>query len=65
MLICVKGNASDLRRHVEKHLNRRKKRLLRAKAVDHAHGRVETRSVELAPILPWQTGWPILTRPVG
>lgn len=58
VLICVKNNASNLRHRVEKHLNRRRKRLLRAETVDHAHGRIERRSVEMAPILPWQTDWP-------
>jgi predicted transposase YbfD/YdcC len=57
-LVCVKGNASDLRHRVEKHLNRRQKTLLRAQTVDHAHGRIEKRAVEMAAILPSQTGWP-------
>jgi predicted transposase YbfD/YdcC len=58
VLICVKGNASDLQRRVEKHLNRRKKTLQRAETLDHAHGRIEHRSVEMAPISPAKTGWP-------
>ena len=58
VLICVKDNASDLRRRVEKHLNRHKKTALRAETVDHAHGRIEKRSVEMASILPCQTAWP-------
>ncbi len=58
VLICVKNNASDLRRRVEKHLNSRRKKNLRATSSDRAHGRIEKRSVEMAPILPWQSGWP-------
>lgn len=57
-LVCVKENASDLRRRIEKHLNRRSKTLLRAETEDNAHGRYERRSLEMAPLLPWQTGWP-------
>ena len=58
VLICVKDNASALRSRVEKHLNRRKKTLQIAETVDRAHGRIEHRSVEMAPISPAKTGWP-------
>jgi hypothetical protein len=58
VLVCVKDNASDLRRRLEKQLNRHAKTALRAETVDHAHGRIENRSVEMIPILPCQTGWP-------
>jgi predicted transposase YbfD/YdcC len=58
VLICVKDNASALRCRVEKHLNRHRKTLQRAETVDHAHGRIEWRSVEMAPISPAKTGWP-------
>ena len=58
VLICVKDNAADLQRTVHKHLNRRRKRLLTAQTLDHAHGRIEKRSIEMAPIRPEQTGWP-------
>ena len=58
VLVCVKGNASDLQDRIEKHLNRRAKTVLRAEDVDYGHGRIERRSIELAPVLPWQTQWP-------
>jgi len=58
VLICVKDNASNLRGRVQKHLNRRRKTLRRAQTLDHAHGRIEKRSVEMAPICPAKTGWP-------
>ena len=58
VLICVKDNASALRSCVEKHLNRRRKTVWKAETVDHAHGRIERRSVEMAPISPAKTGWP-------
>jgi len=57
-LVCVKGNASDLRQRIEKVLNRQANTLLQAQTDDRAHGRIEKRSVEIAAILPAQTGWP-------
>ncbi len=57
-LVCVKGNASDLERKLHRHLNRRRKTLLRAGTLDRGHGRIEKRSIEIAPLLPSQTDWP-------
>jgi len=56
--VCVKNNASDLRSKLDKHLIRNKKNLQSAETVDHGHGRIEHRSIEMTSILPWQTGWP-------
>ena len=56
--ICIKGNASNLKRKLNKHLDKNKKRLLRAETFEKGHGRIEYRSVEMTAILPWQTGWP-------
>jgi predicted transposase YbfD/YdcC len=58
VLICVKNNASDLRRSVEKHLNRNRKKLQTARTAELAHGRIEVRSLEMAAISPARTGWP-------
>ena len=55
---CVKGNASDLKKKLNKHLNRNRKKLLRAATVEKGHGRIEHRSLEMVGIQPWQTGWP-------
>ena len=57
-LICIKGNAADLKRKLNKHLDKNKKKLLRAETLEKGHGRIEYRSVEMTGILPWQTGWP-------
>lgn len=56
--VCVKNNASDLRARLLKHLNRNHKNLQCAETLDHGHGRIEHRSIEMTSILPWQTGWP-------
>ena len=57
-LVCVKNNASSLRKTLVKHLDRRQKTVLRAETFDCLHGRQEKRSLEMAPLLPGQTGWP-------
>jgi len=57
-LVCVKDNASDLRQRLEKVLDRQPNTLPQAQTEDHAHGRIEKRSVQMAAILPAQTGWP-------
>lgn len=57
-LVCVKKNAAGLRRRIEKRLNKRGGIPLRAATEDNAHGRFERRSLEMVPLLPWQTGWP-------
>ncbi|MDQ1247238.1 MAG: hypothetical protein QG597_1608 [Actinomycetota bacterium] len=58
VLICVKDNAPELRQRIEKHLDRNAGTLTRAQTVNQGHGRIETRNLEMAPILPSQTGWP-------
>ncbi|NOY75699.1 MAG: ISAs1 family transposase, partial [Kiritimatiellaeota bacterium] len=57
-LVCVKDNASNLKKRLSKHLDRRKKKLLRAETVEKGHGRVERRALEMTSVLPWQTQWP-------
>lgn len=57
-LVCVKDNAADLRRRLDKYLNRRRKDALRAETVEKAHGRFERRSLEMVSLFPWRTGWP-------
>ena len=57
-LICVKGNAADLKRKLEKHLKKNRKKLLRAETFEKGHGRIEHRTLEMTGIFPWQTGWP-------
>jgi len=57
-LVCIKGNAADLRNTIDKHLNRRSRYTMKAETVEKAHGRLEERSIEMHSILPWQTGWP-------
>ena len=57
-LICVKGNVSNLKKRLNKHLDRRKKKLLRAETFEKGHGRIERRTLEMTDVLPWQTRWP-------
>lgn len=58
VLVCVKDNASNLRSRVERMINRQSRSALRAETAELSHGRFETRSVEMIPVLPEQTGWP-------
>lgn len=57
-LVCVKGNAEDLRRKVERILRRKGEQAQRARTVDKGHGRIEIRDIEMAPTTPIETGWP-------
>jgi predicted transposase YbfD/YdcC len=57
-MVCIKGNAADLRNTIDKHLNRRSRYTMKAETVGKEHGRIEERSIEMHSILPWQTGWP-------
>jgi predicted transposase YbfD/YdcC len=57
-LVCVKGNAEDLRRTAERILEHNSGQVQRARTVDKGHGRIETRDIEMAPATPVQTGWP-------
>ena len=57
-LVCVKGNAEDLRRHLEHTLHCNLDRLLHARTVDKGHGRIETRELVMTATTPTETGWP-------
>jgi predicted transposase YbfD/YdcC len=57
-LVCVKGNAEDLRRKVEQILRRKANDIQRARTVDKDHGRIESRDLEMVSTTPVETGWP-------
>ena len=57
-LVCVKGNAEDLRRTVEQVLRHDTGQLQRARTVDKGHGRIETRDIEMTSTTPARTDWP-------
>jgi predicted transposase YbfD/YdcC len=57
-LVCVKGNAADLRRTVERVLQHGSGQVQRARTVDKGHGRIETRDIEMISTTPAQTDWP-------
>lgn len=57
-LVCVKGNAEDLRRHIEHILHCNRDQLQYARTVDKGHGRIETREIEMTATTPFETGWP-------
>lgn len=57
-LVCVKGNAADLRRRVGPVLRRKPATIRQARTVDGGHGRIEIRQLEMAPTSPLETGWP-------
>jgi predicted transposase YbfD/YdcC len=57
-LVCVKDNASGLRRTIEDELKGRRREAAAAETLDHGHGRVESRKIEVLPIDPGLTGWP-------
>jgi predicted transposase YbfD/YdcC len=57
-LVCVKGNAEDLRRTVEQVLLHNSGHLQRARTVNKSHGRIETRDIEMTSTTPVQTDWP-------
>lgn len=57
-LICVKGNAPDLRQRLERVFRRRPTRVRRARTVEKGHGRIESREIEVAPTSPVETRWP-------
>jgi len=56
--VCVKGNAEDLRRKLERLLRRKSAQVQCARTVDKGHGRIETRQIEMVPTTPIETGWP-------
>ena len=57
-LVCVKGNAEDLRRRAERILQRRSSEAQRARTLDKGHGRIEIRDLEMVPTTPVETHWP-------
>lgn len=57
-LVCVKGNAADLRRTVERVLRHGSGQVQRARTVDKGHGRIETRDIEMISTTPAETNWP-------
>jgi len=57
-LVCVKGNAADLRRTVERVLRHGTGHLQCARTVDKGHGRIETRDIEMISTTPAETDWP-------
>ena len=57
-LVCVKGNAPDLRRRLEQVFRRRPDRVRCARTIEKGHGRIETRGIEMAPTSPVEPGWP-------
>jgi predicted transposase YbfD/YdcC len=57
-LVCVKGNAPDLRQRLERVFSRRPARVRRARTVEKGHGRIEIREIEMAPTSPVVTRWP-------
>ena len=57
-LVCVKGNAEDLRRKAEQILRRQATEVQRARTVDKEHGRLECRELEMVSATPVATGWP-------
>jgi predicted transposase YbfD/YdcC len=57
-LVCVKGNAPDLRRRLERILLHHPAGIRRARTVEKGHGRIEIRQLEMASASPEETGWP-------
>ena len=57
-LVCVKDNASEPRRAIEDEFKGRRREIVAAETLDHGHGRVESRKIEVLPIDPGLTGWP-------
>lgn len=57
-LVCVKGNAEDLRRSAERILRQRAGEVQRARTVDKGHGRIDSRQLEMVATTPVETGWP-------
>ena len=57
-LVCVKDNASSLKRKLKGKLNRKRKGVTYARTVERAHGRIETRTAKVVPVSPAETGWP-------
>jgi predicted transposase YbfD/YdcC len=57
-LIQVKANAPRLQETLEHALRKNKDNAQTAQTIDKGHGRIETRSIELVPVTPTDTGWP-------
>ncbi len=58
VLVCVKGNASELERQLLNALKKKSAIASHAQTVNHSHGRVEVRDIEVVPVSPAETGWP-------
>ena len=57
-LIQVKNNTPALKSSLEQALKRKSEQIRTAERLDFEHGRLEWRSIELAPLSPAETGWP-------
>jgi predicted transposase YbfD/YdcC len=57
-LVCIKGNASDLRRRLNEAIDQKRDLVECARTIDKEHGRIETRAIEVVPTSPIETGWP-------
>ena len=57
-IMQVKGNTADLRRRLDRALEKNPTPVQRAETIDAEHGRIETRKIEMAPTSPVQTLWP-------
>ena len=57
-LCQVKKNTPELYRKLERSLEKQANVIEHAETVDCGHGRIETRSIEMAPTQPSETAWP-------
>lgn len=57
-LIQVKGNSPNLKKELEHALRTNTQAIRTAETIEKAHGRIETRRIEVLPITPVMTGWP-------
>jgi len=57
-LIQVKNNTPALAKAVEQALQSKRDTQLTARQFDYGHGRIETRTLQMAPISPVQSLWP-------
>jgi len=56
--IQVKANAPRLKEALEHALRKNRDKAQTAQTINKGHGRLETRSIELVPVTPEDTGWP-------
>jgi len=57
-LVQVKGNTPELRRRLNRALKRAASTVRTAQRLDCEHGRIELRTIEMAPTSPIHTKWP-------